>query len=465
MRNFKIMTHYRIEKDYMGEIKIPKKSLWGAQTQRAIKFFHISTEKIPNNFLLSLILLKKIAAKTNSFLNLIDKKKALAIIQASNEILIDKKHLKEFPTVIWQSGSGTQINMNINEVIANRASKIIYGNFGFIHPNDDVNKNQSTNDIFLSAMHITAVISLKNNLIPQLKKLVIILNQKSHKFKKIIKIGRTHLQDAVPLTMGQEISGWSNMIINHIKNIKSNLRFLLELPIGGTAVGNGINVHPKYSVCMIKKISIATKNKFIIAKNKFAAISSCDAIITSHGTLKALSVSLMKISNDIKLLASGPKCGFGEILIPENEPGSSIMPGKINPSQCEAINMLCCQVLGNDVSINIGGSLGNLQLNTFRPMIIYNYLQSVRLLSEGIKSFIKYCIIGIKPNKNKISEFVNKSLMLVTILNQYIGYDKASEIAIKAYKENITLKNAALNLKYLTEKEFNNLVKPENMIN
>lgn len=458
------MIYFRIEKDYMGEIKVPRDKLWGAQTQRAIKYFNVSTEKIPSILLFSLILLKKAAAKVNNDLGLLDNKKTVAIIQAIDEIIVYNKHLEQFPLVIWQSGSGTQFNMNINEVIANIASKIIYGKTGYLHPNDDINKNQSSNDLFPTAMHIAAVEALQNFLIPQLKKLEKVLNQKSKKFAKIIKIGRTHLQDATPLTLGQEVSGWSSMITNNRKSIQQYIKFLLKLVIGGTVVGNGLNAHPKYSSYIIKEIIKLTRKPFSLVRNKFSAIATCDVIVQSHGTLKSLAVSLMKISNDIKILASGPRCGIGEIIIPENEPGSSIMPGKVNPTQCEVINMICCQVMGNDVSISIGGSLGNLELNTFRPMIIYNYLQSIRLLSEGINNFINYCVIGIKPNISRIKELLNKSLMLVTVLSQYIGYDKSSEIARKAHKENISLKESALKLNYLTEKEFDKIVCPKKMI-
>lgn len=458
------MIYFRIEKDYMGEIKVPRDKLWGAQTQRAIKYFNVSTEKIPSILLFSLILLKKAAAKVNNDLGLLDNKKTVAIIQAIDEILVYNKHLEQFPLVIWQSGSGTQFNMNINEVIANIASKIIYGKTGYLHPNDDINKNQSSNDLFPTAMHIAAVDALQNFLIPQLKKLEKVLNQKSKKFAKIIKIGRTHLQDATPLTLGQEVSGWSSMITNNRKSIQQYIKFLLKLVIGGTVVGNGLNAHPKYSSYIIKEIIKLTRKPFSLVRNKFSAIATCDVIVQSHGTLKSLAVSLMKISNDIKILASGPRCGIGEIIIPDNEPGSSIMPGKVNPTQCEVINMICCQVMGNDVSISIGGSLGNLELNTFRPMIIYNYLQSIRLLSEGINNFINYCVIGIKPNISRIKELLNKSLMLVTVLSQYIGYDKSSEIARKAHKENISLKESALKLNYLTEKEFDKIVCPKKMI-
>lgn len=458
------MIYFRIEKDYMGEIKVPSDKLWGAQTQRAIKHFNVSTEKIPSILLFSLILLKKAAAKVNNDLGLLDNKKTVAIIQAIDEIIVYNKHLEQFPLVIWQSGSGTQFNMNINEVIANIASKIIYGKTGYLHPNDDININQSSNDLFPTAMHIAAVDALQNFLIPQLKKLEKVLNQKSKKFEKIIKIGRTHLQDATPLTLGQEVSGWSNMITNNRKSIQQYIKFLLKLVIGGTVVGNGLNAHPKYSSYIIKEIIKLTRKPFSLVRNKFSAIATCDVIVQSHGTLKSLAVSLMKISNDIKILASGPRCGIGEIIIPENEPGSSIMPGKVNPTQCEVINMICCQVMGNDVAISIGGSLGNLELNTFRPMIIYNYLQSIRLLSEGINNFINYCVIGITPNISRIKELLSKSLMLVTVLSQYIGYDKSSEIARKAHKENISLKESALKLNYLTEKEFDKIVCPKKMI-
>ncbi|WWP02757.1 MAG: class II fumarate hydratase [Candidatus Dasytiphilus stammeri] len=460
------MNDFRIETDSLGIINVPKDRLWGAQTQRSLENFSISKEKIPVELIQALAIIKRSAAIVNNDLGLIDSKLAKAIIIAADEIR-KNKHINEFQLVIWQTGSGTQTNMNMNEVLANRASEIIGGGRGLtriVHPNDDVNKSQSSNDVFATAMHIAALIAIRDKLLPELTLLSKTLNNKSQEFYEIVKIGRTHLQDATPLTLGQEISGWVAMLNNGKKHIEETLLHLSELAIGGTAVGTGLNTHPEYTMRMIKEIVKLTKQPFITAVNKFEALATCDALVHAHGALKGFAASLMKIANDIRWLASGPKCGIGEIFIPENEPGSSIMPGKINPTQCEAITMLCCQVMGNDVAINIGGSSGNFELNVYRPMIIYNFLQSVRLLTEGMASFNKHCIIGIKPNLKRIKELLNKSFMLVTALTPYIGYDKSAKIVNKAQKENLTLKESAINLGYLTEVEFDNLIKPENMV-
>ncbi|WP_422386596.1 class II fumarate hydratase [Candidatus Pantoea edessiphila] len=450
----------------MGSVNVPNDRLWGAQTQRSLEHFHISTEKPPVVFIYALALIKLAAAKVNCDLGILKKNIADAIIKAAEEIM-DGKHNDEFPLVIWQTGSGTQTNMNMNEVIANRASEIMGGKRGvsrLVHPNDDVNKGQSSNDVFPSAMHIASVITITEHMIPNIVKLINTLSEKSESFKKIVKIGRTHLQDAIPLTLGQEISGWVMMLRNNLKNIKQSIPGLCELALGGTAVGTGLNTHPEYAVNIAKVIADLTQQPFITAYNKFESLSSTNAIVNAHGTLKNVAVSLMKIANDIRWLSSGPRCGLGEITIPENEPGSSIMPGKVNPTQCEAITMISCQVMGNDVAINIGGSLGNFELNVFRPMIIYNFLQSIRLISDGIDSFNRYCASGIEPVYERINQLLNESLMLVTVLNNHIGYDKAAKIAKKAYQEGVTLKIAASKLGYLTEKEFNDLVKPEQMI-
>ncbi|MGP1931143.1 MAG: class II fumarate hydratase [Arsenophonus sp. ET-YP4-MAG3] len=460
------MLEYRTEKDSIGEIKIPTNKLWGAQTQRSLKYFCISVEKMPIILIHALALTKKAVAEVNIDLGLIAKDKANAIIASANEILEDK-HIDEFPLVIWQSGSGTQTNMNINEVLANRASEILGGKRGqqrLIHPNDDVNKSQSSNDVFQTAMHVAAVIVLNKKLLFELKELQTAFKQKSDAFNDIIKIGRTHLQDATPLTLGQEISGWVAMLNHNIEHIKKNIPHLCELALGGTAVGTGLNAHHKYSIQVANKIAKLSGQPFVTSPNKFESLATCDALVHAHGALKGLAVSLMKISNDIRWLASGPRCGIGEIMIPENEPGSSIMPGKINPTQCEVLTMICAQVMGNDVAINIGGASGNFELNVFKPMIINNFLQSVRLLTDGMLSFNNYCVKGIEPNYERINKLLNESLMLVTALNIHIGYDKAAEIAKKAYKEEITLKKAALKLGYLTEEEFDSWVKPENMI-
>ena len=456
----------RIEKDSMGEINVPSNKLWGAQTQRSLKYFNISTEKIPITMIYSLVLIKRAAAVVNSDLNILPKHYAEAIIKAADEVL-SGKHDNEFPLGIWQTGSGTQTNMNVNEVLANRASEILGGErgiFRLIHPNDDVNKSQSSNDVFPSAMNISVIIELRTKLIPKIDILIKALNDKSNIYKNIIKIGRTHLQDAIPLTLGQEFSGWSSMLEHSIQHIEQNIPHIAELALGGTAVGTGLNAHPEYEAKIAKELANITKQPFISAPNKFEALATCDALVYAHGSLKALAVSLIKISNDIRWLSSGPRCGIGELKIPANEPGSSIMPGKVNPTQCEAMMMLCSQVIGNDVTINIGGSSGNFELNVSRPMIIYNFLQSIRLLTDGIHSFTKNCIIGIEPVYKRINELVHESLMLVTSLNSYLGYDKASEIANKAYNEGLTLKESSLILGYLTEVEFDQIVCPEKML-
>ncbi|MXP67407.1 class II fumarate hydratase [Pantoea sp. Aalb] len=460
------MVITRVEKDSMGLIEVSENKLWGAQTQRSLKYFKISTEKIPISLIHALALTKRAATEVNYKLGLLPETIANAIIKATDEIL-SNQHNEQFPLLIWQTGSGTQTNMNLNEVLANRASEILGGKRGIsrlVHPNDDVNKSQSSNDIFATAMHVAGFIAIQEQLLPKVNELKNILNKKSIMFKDIIKIGRTHLQDAIPLTLGQEISGWVTMLENNFKHIKNSTIHLTELAIGGTAVGTGLNTHPKYAVLVAKKIAELTNHPFITAPNKFESLATCDALVHAHGALKGLAVSLMKIANDVRWLASGPRCGIGEIFIPSNEPGSSIMPGKVNPTQCEALTMLCCQVMGNDVSINIGGASGNFELNVFRPMIIYNFLQSVRLLADGINSFNVYCAVGILPNLKRIHYLLNESLMLITSLNNHIGYDKAAEIAKKAYKEDLTLKDAALKLGYLTEEQFNNWINPKNMI-
>ncbi|PPI86793.1 class II fumarate hydratase [Candidatus Pantoea edessiphila] len=460
------MIPSRIEKDSMGSVNVPSNRLWGAQTQRALEHFHISIEKMPNSFISSLALIKRSAAIVNYKLGLLKKHISEAIIQAADEVM-DGKHNEEFPLVVWQTGSGTQTNMNMNEVLANRASEILGGKRGvsrLVHPNDDVNKSQSSNDVFPSAIHIASAITIIEQMLPKIIKLKNILYSKSESFKNIVKIGRTHLQDAIPLTLGQEISGWVAMLENNIKYIEKSIPNLFELALGGTAVGTGLNTHQDYAISIAKIIADFTQHPFVTAPNKFESLSSTNAVVNSHGTLKSLAVSLMKIANDIRWLSSGPRCGIGEITIPANEPGSSIMPGKVNPTQCEAITMICCQVMGNDVSISIGGSLGNFELNVFRPMILYNFLQSIRLITDGIDSFNRYCINGIEPAYARIDKLLNESLMLVTVLNNYIGYDKAAKIAEKAYKENLTLKTAAMQLGYLTEVEFDNLVKPDKMV-
>ncbi|WP_345826784.1 class II fumarate hydratase [Pantoea sp. BRR-3P] len=460
------MAANRIEKDSMGPIEVPADKLWGAQTQRSLEHFKISTEKMPVALVHALALTKRAAAQVNQDLGLLPADRAEAILKAADEVLADK-HSDEFPLAIWQTGSGTQTNMNMNEVLANRASEILGGERGMsrlVHPNDDVNKSQSSNDVFPTAMHVAAVIAVREQLIPQIHVLKKTLSEKSEAFKDIVKIGRTHLQDATPLTLGQEISGWVAMLEHNLKHIENSIPHVAELALGGTAVGTGLNTHPEYAVRVAKALAELTKQPFVTAPNKFEALATCDALVHAHGALKGLAASLMKIANDVRWLASGPRCGIGELAIPENEPGSSIMPGKVNPTQCEALTMLCCQVMGNDVAVNIGGASGNFELNVFRPMVIHNFLQSVRLLADGMDSFNHHCAIGIEPVRERIDQLLNESLMLVTALNTHIGYDKAAEIAKKAHKEGLTLKGSALKLGYLTEEQFDEWVRPEEMV-
>jgi len=460
------MAANRVEKDSMGPIDVPADKLWGAQTQRSLEHFRISTEKMPVALVHALAMTKRAAASVNRDLGLLPAERAEAIIQAADEVLADK-HSDEFPLAIWQTGSGTQTNMNMNEVLANRASELLGGERGMsrlVHPNDDVNKSQSSNDVFPTAMHVAAVIAVREHLIPQLNVLKQTLRAKSDAFKDIVKIGRTHLQDATPLTLGQEISGWVAMLEHNLKHIEQSIPHLAELALGGTAVGTGLNTHPEYAVRVAKALAELTEQPFVTAPNKFEALATCDALVHAHGALKGLAASLMKIANDVRWLSSGPRCGIGEIAIPENEPGSSIMPGKVNPTQCEAMTMLCCQVMGNDVAINMGGASGNFELNVYRPMIIHNFLQSVRLLADGMDSFNHHCAVGIEPVRERIDQLLNESLMLVTALNTHIGYDKATEIAKQAHKQGLTLKASALKLGYLTEAEFDAWVRPEDMV-
>ncbi len=457
---------FRIEKDTMGEMKVPSNQLWGAQTQRSLQNFRISNEKMPKALIEALAIVKRSAAKVNMDLGNLDPKKAEAIIAAADEVLAGK-HDTEFPLSLWQTGSGTQTNMNMNEVLANRASEILGGVRGeerLVHPNDDVNKAQSSNDTFPTAMHIAAVLEIKRLLIPMLTRLQTTLGEKAIAFREIVKIGRTHLQDATPLTLGQEISGWESMLAHSLKHIDRSLFHLYELALGGTAVGTGLNTHPEYAVRVAKEIADYTKEPFVTAPNKFEALATTDAIVQAHGALKGLAASLNKIANDVRWLASGPRSGIGEITIPENEPGSSIMPGKVNPTQSEALTMACAQVFGNDVAINIGGASGNFELNVFRPMIINNFLQSVRILGGGMESFNDHCAVGIEPNQARITELVNNSLMLVTALNTHIGYDKAAKIAKNAHAKGITLKESALELGFLTAEEFDQWVVPSEMV-
>lgn len=457
----------RIERDSFGEIEVSAENLWGAQTQRSLHHFAISTEKQDPNLIRALVIVKKSAADVNSEMGALPLDKALAIKGACDEILRGL-HQDQFPLSVWQTGSGTQTNMNVNEVIANIASEVMGGERGegrLIHPNDDVNKSQSSNDVFPTAMSIAATQSIVLDLLPAVEKLKITLREKSQEFMCITKIGRTHLMDATPLTLGQEISGWVCQLEHSMKHIEATLPHLSELALGGTAVGTGLNAPEGFAEEVTKKISLLTGITFMSATNKFEALASSDNIVQAHGAIKGLAASLMKIANDVRWLASGPRSGIGEITIPENEPGSSIMPGKINPTQCEAMTMVCAQTMGNDVAINIGGASGNFELNVYRPMMIHNFLMSVRILSDACNSFDEFCAQGIQPNLPRINEHLENSLMLVTALNPHIGYDKAAEIAKKAHSENTTLKEAAVALGYLTVEQFREWVVPERMTN
>ena len=457
---------YRIEKDTMGKVKVPQDKLWGAQTARSLTNFDIGIEKIPYEMIEAFMILKRSVAIVNNKLDNLEDKKTKAIVKACDKIL--KGDYKDnFPLSVWQTGSGTQTNMNANEVIANLATDILGGDFKkekSIHPNDDVNRSQSSNDTFPTAMHICSLITIEDNLLPAIKSLSKTFKQKAKRFKKVIKIGRTHLQDATPLTLGQEISGWVQMLDNSYNMIKVSLKHVRELALGGTAVGTGLNAHPKLAVMVAKKVSKFTNKKFVTAPNKFHALTSHDALAFTHGAIKALATNMMKIANDIRWLSSGPRCGIGEISIPQNEPGSSIMPGKVNPTQSEAVTMAVCQVLGNDTTINIAASSGNFELNVFKPVIINAFLQSVRLMSDSINSFNKNCAVGIEPEYENIESNLKNSLMLVTALNPHIGYENAAQIAKTAYNENLTLKESALKLKFLTEEEFDKFVVPDKMI-
>ncbi|MBI0325943.1 class II fumarate hydratase [Burkholderia plantarii] len=456
----------RMERDTFGEIAVPDARLWGAQTQRSLQNFKISTEKQSPELIHALALIKRAAASVNRELGVLPDDKASAIVAAADEIIAGR-HPDEFPLAVWQTGSGTQTNMNLNEVIANRASELLGGVRGEsrkVHPNDDVNRGQSSNDVFPTAMHIAAAFAIHTQLLPALKRLRATLDEKSKAFAAIVKIGRTHLQDATPLTLGQEFSGYVAQLDQGIRHVESTLPHLYELAQGGTAVGTGLNAHPKFAVAVADEIGRLTGLPFVTAPNKFEVMAAADALVFAHGALKTVAASLMKIANDVRWLASGPRCGLGELSIPENEPGSSIMPGKVNPTQSEAVTMLCCQVFGNDVAVNFGGASGNFELNVFRPMIAHNVLQSVRLLADGALSFNDHCAVGIEPNHSRIDTLLNESLMLVTALNPHIGYDKAAQIAKKAHKDGTTLKAAALALGHVTDAQFDEWVKPAEMI-
>ncbi|HWL13042.1 MAG TPA: class II fumarate hydratase [Ureibacillus sp.] len=456
---------FRIEKDTLGEVRVPADKIWGAQTQRSKENFQIGEEKMPIEIIRAFATLKKSAALANKKLGKLSETKADAIVAAADEIIAGKWD-EHFPLVVWQTGSGTQSNMNVNEVIAFRANQLLeeQGSTDRIHPNDDVNKSQSSNDTFPTALHIAAVEIVENYLMPRLQLLKATLKEKSEAFNDIIKIGRTHLQDATPLTLGQEISGWHHMLVKSEKMIMVNTQFLKDLAIGGTAVGTGINAHPQFGDMVAEEISALTGQDFKSSENKFHALTSHDEIVSAHGALKALAVDLMKIANDVRWLASGPRSGIGEITIPENEPGSSIMPGKVNPTQSEAMTMVVTQVVGNDATIAFAASQGNFELNVFKPVIIYNFLQSARLLADSMKSFNDNCAIGIEPNKEVLERNLENSLMLVTALNPYIGYENAAKIAKKAHKEGTTLKEATLALGLLTEEQFDQYIDPKKMI-
>lgn len=459
---------YRIEKDTLGEVKVPADVYWGAQTERSRNNFKIGPAgTMPLEIIYGFAHLKKAAAFTNHKLNVLTIEKRDAIAAVCDEIL-SGQHDQQFPLVIWQTGSGTQSNMNVNEVIANRAHVLAGKKMGegekTLQPNDDVNKSQSSNDTFPTAMHIAAYSKIISTTLPGVEYLKASLQAKSEAFKKVVKIGRTHLMDATPLTLGQEFSGYVSQLDHGIKALKNTLSHLSELALGGTAVGTGINTPKGYAVEVAQFIAEFTGHPFITAHNKFEALAAHDAIVESHGALKQLAVSLNKIGNDIRLMASGPRSGIGEIIIPANEPGSSIMPGKVNPTQCEALTMVCSQVLGNDMAIAVGGAQGHYELNVFKPVMAANIIQSAQLIGDACRSFADHCVVGIEPNKKRINDLVNNSLMLVTALNTKIGYYKAAEIANKAHQEGTTLKEAALALDYLTGKEFDAWVKPEEMI-
>lgn len=456
----------RIEKDSMGEIEVPANRYWGAQTQRSYQNFRIGAERMPLALIRALGVQKKAAAQTNMELGILDKKIGEAIEAAAAEVM-DGALNDHFPLVVWQTGSGTQTNMNINEVVANRAIEILGGQIGSkdpVHPNDHVNMGQSSNDTFPTVMHIAAVEQVHHELLPALEKLEKALAHKAKDFSGIIKIGRTHLQDATPVTLGQEFSGYTVQIMYGIERVKACLPRLVQLAQGGTAVGTGLNCKKGFAQLFAKKVSEITGIEFITAKNKFEAMAAHDAIVEASGALNTIACSLMKIANDIRMLGSGPRCGIGEILLPENEPGSSIMPGKVNPTQSEAMTMVCAQVMGNHTTISVAGSNGHFELNVFKPVMIFNLLQSIRLLADACNSFTDNCVVGIEANTDRINQLLNESLMLVTALNPVIGYDNAAQIAKKALRENKTLKQAAIELKLLTSEQFDEAVRPEDMI-
>jgi fumarate hydratase class II len=460
------MSATRTEHDTFGAIEVPADRLWGAQTQRSLEHFDISSELMPMEIVLALAAVKSACARVNRDLGLLPEDKAAAIVAAAEEVL-SGHHEQEFPLSVWQTGSGTQSNMNMNEVLANRASELLGGERGRnrrVHPNDDVNLGQSSNDIFPTAMHLAAVLGVVRNLLPALARLRAALAAKSVAFADIAKIGRTHLQDATPLTLGQEFSGYVAQLDHAEAVITAALSSLYPLAVGGTAVGTGLNTHAEFGARVAAELARSSELPFVGAANKFAALAAHDGLVAAHGALKTLAVALMKIANDIRWLASGPRCGLGEISIPENEPGSSIMPGKVNPTQCEALTMLCAQAMANDVAIGIGGASGNFELNVFKPLIAHNFLQSVRLLADGMTSFEAHCVRGIEANRERVAGLLDRSLMLVTALAPHIGYDRAAEIAKRAHRDGTTLREAALALGHVAAEEFDRWVKPAEMV-
>ncbi len=456
----------RKEKDALGEVLVPEDKYYGAQTQRARENFQVGRERFPPEFIRAHAIVKKAAAIVNEQLGSLDLELSRAIQQAADEVISGKLN-EHFPLVIWQSGSGTQTNMNVNEVIANRANELLGSELGSkapVHPNDHVNLAQSTNDTVPTSIHIAAVVAIEKDLLPAIGSLADAFDAKVEAFKDIIKVGRTHLQDATPLTLGQEFSGYAAQLRQAVDAIQAALPRLRELPIGGTAVGTGLNTKPGYDQLMVKEISRLTGHEFTVQENKFAGLAAHDAVVSASGALKALAAALMKIANDIRWLASGPRSGLGEISLPANEPGSSIMPGKVNPTQCEMLTMVACQVFGNDAAISMAGSQGNFELNVFKPLLAYAFLQSINLLAGAGRSFSDKCVAGIEANPERIRQNLDNSLMLVTALNEHIGYDKAAEIALKAWREDKTLKQAALELGHLTEEQFDTWVRPQDML-
>jgi fumarate hydratase class II len=457
-------TH-RVERDTFGPIDVPADRLWGAQTQRSLQFFAISTERMPAELIDALAEVKRAAALANRDLGILDAAKAQAIVQAAEEVL-GARHRDEFPLSVWQTGSGTQTNMNVNEVLANRASELLGGDRGsqrLVHPNDEVNRGQSSNDVVPSAVHVAAAHAVGVRLLPALDALIGTLDGKARAFADVVKIGRTHLQDATPLTLGQEISGWAAQLGRAREAIARSVTALHELAIGGTAVGTGLNTHPEFGARVCAELARRLSVPFVPAPNRFAALAGHEPVVVLHGALRALAAALTKIANDVRWLASGPRSGLGEIRIPENEPGSSIMPGKVNPTQCEAMTMLCAQVLGNDVAIGVGAASGNFELNVYQPLVAHNLLQSLRLLADGMASFDRHCAAGIEPDRARIAALLERSLMLVTALNPHIGYERAAEIAKKAHREGSTLREAALAMGYVTAEQFDAWVRPDRM--